>query len=940
MKKYQKLILWGVMFLSAVLIIAGCGSNVAFKVATPAGGLTVYNPVVTLLNSAGLPTGRLASGDSISFLARGCRPCTQYDIRVFKSAKQAGEDTLISYLRLTSNANGDIPSTIMAYDLEAGNYYYTMDEVGASRNKVASKINKAATSFTVNTEATYVRIYACDNLGTRKSAFTPGEEVYVAGFGFTPGATVNLYVLRDQNSWTDGDPLSDVSGVAGNAGTPEEAVVAGDGTIPPTLVWSSAGTTAGNAYDIVADVNTNGAFNSATDIVKDYDTVGFVVQNTPVAARAAFTAQLACDANRIYKDTFQTNEDVYVFINPSTRMQLGGDRYVKKFVVAHKDSWTTGDPLIDVSGPNNPWDADTVQSGCTNEGRVLVWPGTLTPGSYDVVIDVNRNGVYDEGTDIIDGIGNRNGSIAAGFRVIPPPNAKKWTVMVYINADNNLDSCGVDDLQEMVSSGGSNADVNVVAQMDRASFGTWTTVRRYYVTSGMDVATGHLEDLGELNCGDPDTLINFVQWAASNYPASHYMLVIWNHGAGVRKDITSSIFKGISYDDTSGGDGINMEELRYAMSRIYTILGKKVEVLGMDACLMAMTEVAYQIRNFADYLVGSQDTEPGDGWPYDVILPRVLSNPDIAASALSTFIVNDYIASYPGNNSVTQSAVDLSKMDALKSAVDLFAQKMMEKMETFRTVLQDQRNSTQSYDSGYPDYRDLYHFADLVEANVTGDEGADIRTAAAGVKTALTNAVLAENHGRRGPVDNSNGLCIWLPDRQYNSNYSGIYFGTSFAIDTQWNEFIADLWGSLLRIELTWGAEPRDMDSHLWDTYGNHVCYYNMAINGAYLDLDDVSGYGPENVTVTSYNIGGGSPYTYAVHRYSGSTPPSAPIVVKLFRGANPAPVQTWSTSGFTSSLIWWHVFDLDPATGAITTINTLSSGSPRVVEEGKMPKK
>jgi clostripain len=280
-----------------------------------------------------------------------------------------------------------------------------------------------------------------------------------------------------------------------------------------------------------------------------------------------------------------------------------------------------------------------------------------------------------------------------GCFVPPVPSISEWTVIIYLDSDNNLESAGIDDINEMEMVG-SSSDVNIVVQVDRIPYSVlaannegytddisnsnWTTTRRYYITQDFDpvqINSQLKSDLGELNMGHPQTLIDFTNWATINYPAKKYLLVIWNHGGGFRSP-SPGFTKDIAWDDTSGGDKITMPELEYALSAINTQIGKKVDIVGMDACLMAMTEVAYQIKDYADILVASEENEPSDGWPYDTILAQLVANPPISPEQLAVDIVNKYIYFYFSYN-VTQSAIDLSYMDTLTSQLSNLALAMI-----------------------------------------------------------------------------------------------------------------------------------------------------------------------------------------------------------------------------------------------------------------------
>src|SRR3990170_711972 len=118
----------------------------------------------------------------------------------------------------------------------------------------------------------------------------------------------------------------------------------------------------------------------------------------------------------------------------------------------------------------------------------------------------------------------------------PPAPRAKWTVMVYISGDNNLEDYVVKDIELELAPTGSSANVQVIALADRGpgydtSRGDWQTTKLYHVTQDMVAdSAGAVADWGERNFGDPQTLIDFVTWTKANYPADHYALYFWGHG--------------------------------------------------------------------------------------------------------------------------------------------------------------------------------------------------------------------------------------------------------------------------------------------------------------------------------------------------------------------------------------------------------------------------
>jgi len=256
---------------------------------------------------------------------------------------------------------------------------------------------------------------------------------------------------------------------------------------------------------------------------------------------------------------------------------------------------------------------------------------------------------------------------------------KDWTFLVFIDGDNNLEDAAIDDLNEMEMAGSSD-QVNIVVQLDRipgydSSNGNWTTCKRFYVTkdsNGYDstIVSTEIADLGERNMGEPATLVEFAQWGKDNYPAQHYALVLWDHGNGWRllgrstyqKNIIPKDFDtggpiaaptGIGWDDTDGGDYITTPELRSALQSIYTYYGAKIDILGMDACLMGMLEIDYELAPFVDYRVGAEETEPWDGWDYEASMAWLVDNPGATAEQLAQQLVSDYGAFYGAGSDTT-----------------------------------------------------------------------------------------------------------------------------------------------------------------------------------------------------------------------------------------------------------------------------------------------
>ncbi|MEO0228147.1 MAG: clostripain-related cysteine peptidase [candidate division WOR-3 bacterium] len=353
----------------------------------------------------------------------------------------------------------------------------------------------------------------------------------------------------------------------------------------------------------------------------------------------------------------------------------------------------------------------------------------------------------------------------------------QWTVMVYLNGDNNLETYGIRDFNEMEAIG-STSEINIIVQFDRAvgynnSNGDWTTCRRYYVTHDNDpniINSELIEDIGEVDMGAPSTLAEFGTWVKNNYPANHYLLIIWNHGDGWRGGVDSiEPIKGISYDESSGNEiSVARGELRQALFQI-----GYVDVLGFDACLMQMWEVMVNISPYAGYMVGSEETEPADGWYYAGFLQDLTLNPAMSPSDLGKSIVNS--TSQP-----TLSAVDLSAITELNTKIDTFALELMRARDQgYTNTINSVRSATQNFYEY--SHIDLYDFARRIKSASLPDY---LKNVAQLVINGVDEAVI-EKHNTYA---DAYGIAIYHPSKP--TYYDNSYSNLEVADLTVWDEYL------------------------------------------------------------------------------------------------------------------------------------------------------
>lgn len=401
-----------------------------------------------------------------------------------------------------------------------------------------------------------------------------------------------------------------------------------------------------------------------------------------------------------------------------------------------------------------------------------------------------------------------------------------WTIAAYIQADNNLApfaKYNIDDMQQVVY-----ADkVNMLVEWDQPNNNkTW----RYRIVQG-----GRIEDASlstEMGINPIEEIVEMMKWAKSKYDATRFGTILWNHGAGVedpRLRVVNKVLqhinsvtpskaslpwleipglskndakeRGILFDDSQGTYATN-QDLTTACNRIKNeVLGKNLDLLGMDACLMAMIEVGYQIKDSVNVLVASQQTEPGEGWPYSLFLSTLSTNPSAYDEAgLGQLIVDAYGTFYNknGNKDYTQSAISLSKLEAIKENISQVIAAIAEckkaaPIKTKRAVVNARRASI-SFD--VPEYIDLHSFYTALTNEFKKPRKGKV-TYAQAAKTLLsilsdgmkkiTDAVIANQVGPQ--FAQAKGISIYYP--KYGS-IDPSYSKTIFAQNTNWINFITE----------------------------------------------------------------------------------------------------------------------------------------------------
>lgn len=367
-----------------------------------------------------------------------------------------------------------------------------------------------------------------------------------------------------------------------------------------------------------------------------------------------------------------------------------------------------------------------------------------------------------------------------------PQLKKKWTVLVYMDGDNNLSRYSSKDIREMMGSGSGDALSIVVLwdnDPDQDAQGAAERHGYFYVERN---AVTLLKNTGEVNMGDPKTAKNFISYAVKNFPADHYLWIWWNHGGAVDR---ASLMKGVCWDDTSGGDHLSEAEQKEVMAHFKEQAGKKIDIVGFDACLMATAEIAYQYKDVASYLVASEQSEPGDGWDYS-FLSKIISTPATTAQTLAKHIATCYKKYYQKaeEEDVTMSVLNLARVAAFARSLDDFAAAAMaggSSGATYRTLSKGLPMFGSYHDGDRNCYftKDLYGYLRAVQGSTRVPAAVREKAEASMKLLADKKLVVSEWHGSAWE-DGAFGLSVTL------KRATAVYRNLDLCADTRWDEFL------------------------------------------------------------------------------------------------------------------------------------------------------
>lgn len=422
---------------------------------------------------------------------------------------------------------------------------------------------------------------------------------------------------------------------------------------------------------------------------------------------------------------------------------------------------------------------------------------------------------------------NLNVSVPVQSKIPEKEATKAWTVMVFMNAKNNLNDSillGLSgkwlkrDLDEMKKVG-STDKVNVVVEYGEKQKGS----KRVQILKSGILSSGEkvFGEYPNADMGDYRRVIDFVKWAKANFPARKYMLIIWNHGLGwIDPNLkehtagTGTTSKGIAFDD---------ETKNYIRTRqLGEILRQTgyIDVFAMNACLMQMAEVAYEMKGYTGLIVGSEETMLATGFDYEKLLNFINSKPDFTNVEISDFFINWYKQFFaegmnligPINvplNSVpaTLSTIDPKSLNNLPQYLNNFATSVMNNNETeavklaianairFTSIADPVKDKKKML----APYVDLYDFVRIVGQNA---KSAETQQAAEDLMSFIKSKLVIRSIGLNKDTENNydyskvGGISINMTMKikpvppQFDSILETKYEDLSLSKDSLWDEFV------------------------------------------------------------------------------------------------------------------------------------------------------
>ncbi len=431
------------------------------------------------------------------------------------------------------------------------------------------------------------------------------------------------------------------------------------------------------------------------------------------------------------------------------------------------------------------------------------------------------------------------GLMLAGSMYFAHPSVKSLNFMTYMCNNNNLHHYAVANYKQIIKIG-SSPITNLLIQMD--AFGV-NEIMRFYVEKNNPIIADVNNNTSTPTSfsGSAGNLYEFIHWGITQFPSEKICLSISNHGSGIKDpDIWAKFImrwrddlfvfnratgrlelnrhyknesnyknyletlnkeRGIAFNDTAQTYLTNQD-----IKNTLESFGKKIDILMLDACFMAMVEVASQVKNAASIMVASQEAEPGSGHNYATLLEK-LTTTRLTSQEIARHIVHNYADEYDQViGDYTQSAVDLSYVDEIEKSINILALNLINLIKqgndaTIKALREIRFNPFLTTEFLDNDYIDLKHLLEslvtkgssyssnnnefsILEKPNTPDLWLNVVQSAQNTLATLKKMIIANVKSEN--LSNVGGLSIYFPTLAIDSSY----YSTVFAQSTAWPQFL------------------------------------------------------------------------------------------------------------------------------------------------------
>jgi len=424
--------------------------------------------------------------------------------------------------------------------------------------------------------------------------------------------------------------------------------------------------------------------------------------------------------------------------------------------------------------------------------------------------------------------------------------------MFYLCGDNDLEKYTIQIINDLEYGFDLSKNVSIIVLIDRIqgqdkSNGDLTGTYLYEISSDKKSKTNSklLQDYGERNMGLQSTLELLINYGFANFTAEHYFLSLYDHGGGL---------SGICYDDTSKTEystsKLEISEIKHAIDFTCFYHKKNIDVLNLAGCLMGEIEVAYELRDSADYLIFSQNFGLGDFTDWQIFLENIYSEIYLSPYKLTYHFIHAYSQDHISKDKTTCSVIDLSKLEELFSSIENFSNNLtLTLFDMNHNAILNAREKSSSFKYKYVD---LVDFLQVLLSNKTFmSEYQDLEFS---IKKLIekTQEIILFNYQNRGYSGTANGISIYFLypysiNRGYESysKYSSAY-NLQFIDESSWVRFLNFLYSNDTDHDRLpdWFEIRYDLNHLSNDTNNNGICDNDEDFDSDLLDNFDEYFYG------------------------------------------------------------------------------------------------